>query len=63
MVAGVIWTPLICWVIWALPGGDDPGVSESTERLAMVSFVYPVFYFGASWAISVRHWRKRAAHP
>jgi phosphatidylcholine synthase len=63
MVAGVVWTPLVCWVIWALPRGDEPGVSQSTARLAMVSFVYPIFYFAASWAISVRNWRKRAAHP
>jgi phosphatidylcholine synthase len=61
MIAGVIWTPLVSWVIWMLPTGNEPHVSVATQRLAAVSFLYPIFYFGASWVVSILHWRKRAA--
>jgi phosphatidylcholine synthase len=59
VIAGAIWTPLVGWVIWALPSGDDRAVSVATQRLAAVSFVYPIFYLGASWVISINHWRRR----
>jgi phosphatidylcholine synthase len=59
VIAGAIWTPVICWVIWALPSGDDRTVSVPTQRLVAVSLVYPIFYLGASWVISINYWRKR----
>ena len=34
-------------------------VSESTLRLALISLIYPLYYLGVSWAISVIHWRKQ----
>ncbi len=30
MIAGVVWTPLVAWLIWKLPDGDDSRLSEST---------------------------------
>jgi phosphatidylcholine synthase len=60
VIAGAFWTPLIGWVIWALPTGNERAVSVPTQRLAAVSLVYPIFYLGASWVISINHWRKRA---
>jgi phosphatidylcholine synthase len=59
MIAGVLWAPLVASLIWTLPGGALPRVSESTTRLALVSLLYPLYYLGVSWAISVLHWRKQ----
>ena len=36
MIAGVLWTPLVGWLIWKLPGGDESRLSESTLQLALV---------------------------
>jgi phosphatidylcholine synthase len=59
MIAGVLWTPLIGWLIWTLPASGESHVSESTLRLAIVSLLYPLYYLGVSWVISVLHWRKQ----
>jgi phosphatidylcholine synthase len=58
-IAGAIWTPLACWVAWTLPSTDDTPVSLSTWRLALVSLLYPIYYLGASWIVSIRHWSKK----
>ena len=44
MIAGVLWTPLVGWLIWKLPGGGESRVSESTLQLAFVSLLYPLYY-------------------
>jgi phosphatidylcholine synthase len=62
MIAGALWTPLVGWLIWKLPGGDVSRLSESTVQLALLSLVYPIYYLGVSWAISVMHWRKQWSH-
>jgi phosphatidylcholine synthase len=59
-ILGVIWTPLLAWVIWRLPTGTQTRPSQSTLWLAYGSLAYPLFYLGVSWAISVNHWRKQA---
>jgi phosphatidylcholine synthase len=62
MIAGALWTPLVGWLIWKLPGGAEPRLSGTTFQLALLSFLYPLYYLGVSWAISVIHWRKQLAH-
>jgi phosphatidylcholine synthase len=62
MIAGVIWTPFVAWLIWKLPGGTESNVNESTTQLALVSLLYPLYYLGVSWAVSVLHWRKHWAY-
>jgi phosphatidylcholine synthase len=59
-ILGIIWAPMIAWVIWTLPTNSQTRFSESTVLVAYLSLAYPVFYLGASWAISVIHWQKRA---
>jgi phosphatidylcholine synthase len=59
MIGGVLWAPLVGWMIWKLPHGGESGVSNSTGRLALVSLIYPIYYLGVSWVISVIHWRKK----
>jgi phosphatidylcholine synthase len=59
-ILGVIWTPLLAWVIWRLPTGSQTRPSQFTLWLAYASLAYPLFYLGVSWAVSVIYWRKRA---
>jgi phosphatidylcholine synthase len=59
MIAGALWTPLVCWLIWKLPSGSESRVSDSVWQLAIISLVYPLYYLGVSWAISLAHWRKQ----
>jgi phosphatidylcholine synthase len=62
MVAGALWAPLVGWLIWKLPNGDGRPLSVSTSQLAIVSLVYPFYYLGVSWAISVVHLRKQLSY-
>jgi phosphatidylcholine synthase len=62
MVAGVIWAPLVAWLVWTLPSNANSGIRESSSQLALLSLVYPLYYMGASWVISVMHWRKQLQH-
>lgn len=59
MIAGVVWTPFVAWLIWKLPDGDASRLTGSTTQLAMLSLIYPLYYLVASWVISVLHWRKQ----
>jgi len=59
MIAGALWAPLVGWMIWKLPNSSESRVSESTLQLALVSLIYPLYYLGVSWAISLIHWRKQ----
>jgi phosphatidylcholine synthase len=52
-VLGSLWAILLIWIIWNMP-------DESTRSLALLSLIFPIWYLGASWIISVRSWlRKR----
>jgi phosphatidylcholine synthase len=62
MLAGVVWTPLVGWLIWKLPGSGEPRLSTWTFQLALLSFLYPVYYLGVSWVISLMHWRKQLSY-
>jgi phosphatidylcholine synthase len=66
-VLAVAWAALCVWVLCGLPPHDrlvGPGRSDAFRPVAQASLVYPAFYMGASWVVSVRHWargRKRNA--
>jgi phosphatidylcholine synthase len=62
MIAGALWTPLVGWLIWKLPGVNESRLSVSTSQLALVSLVYPFYYLVVSWAISVIHLRKQLSY-
>jgi phosphatidylcholine synthase len=57
-ILGVIWAPVLAWVIWRLPTESQTRPSASTIGLAYGSLAYPLFYLSVSWAISVIHWRR-----
>jgi phosphatidylcholine synthase len=59
MIVGVLWTPVVAWLIWKLPGAGESRVSDSTLQIAFVSLTYPIYYMAVSWVITVIHWRKR----
>jgi phosphatidylcholine synthase len=49
---GALWAILLVWIIWNMP--DD-----ATRPLALLSLLFPAWYLGASWIISVRFWRRK----
>jgi phosphatidylcholine synthase len=60
-ILGIPWTVALVWIIWNLPHGDSSRLDPTTLRVAWISMVYPVFYLGASWLISLAYWRRRLA--
>ncbi len=55
---GALWTPLLVWFACRLPSSSRAEIDASTVQIALVSMIYPIFYMGASWLISIGHWRK-----
>jgi phosphatidylcholine synthase len=55
-VLGVAWAVLVGWLILILPDSGSPRETRAVVPLAAVSLVYPIFYMGASWIITLRHW-------
>ena len=58
-VSGAIWGVLVFWLVWNLPAGKNPRHDSTTTTLAFVSLSYPIFYMGASWYITLTHWRRK----
>jgi phosphatidylcholine synthase len=54
-----IWSVLVGWIVWNLPRGSESRLRDSTLPLAYISLVFPAFYLGASWVISVMYWKKQ----
>ncbi len=68
-IGAAVWSVLLAWIFWRLPTDSVPGhrVTDGlTTGLVLVSTIYPLWYLGASWAITLRHWsgqRARTARP
>lgn len=65
-VLGAVWTVMLAWVLWNLPGSDalSAGTADATVMgLAAASLFYPVFYLAASWAVTLKLWAGRGAAP
>ncbi len=58
---GAVWVAMMVGVLWRLPADEATGGPGGTaaRRLGYVSLFYPVFYMGASWAVSLRLWLRR----
>jgi phosphatidylcholine synthase len=56
---GIPWGVLFIWVMWRLPHGGETALDQTTLFWAWISLFYPLFYLGASWVVSIIHWRKR----
>ena len=60
-ILGIPWTFALVWMIWNLPDGSGASGRDATTRwVAWASMIYPVFYLGASWVVSLAHWWKSA---
>jgi phosphatidylcholine synthase len=57
-ILGVLWTPLLVWFAVRLPSSSRDQIDPFTVRIALLSLFYPLFYMGASWLMSVDHWRR-----
>jgi len=53
---GAAWSVLLIWIVWRMPATRTDGVTadEATRWLVLASLVFPAYYLGVSWAISVR---------
>ncbi len=57
---GGVWVVVLLWVLWALPTSDPPVDAQRAEQafqLALVSLLYPLYYVGVSWGITIQRWR------
>ncbi len=59
-VLGGIWSVLLVWILIRMPsewlGGSR--MDDLTHHLTLASLLFPAYYLGASWFISVRIWRR-----
>lgn len=55
-LTGIVWGVLVAWLAWRLPSRPDALVSTQTVALAGISLIYPAFYMGTSWYITLRGW-------
>jgi phosphatidylcholine synthase len=56
-VFGILWAVLLAWVLFKLP--IDSPADDSLRWLIVFSLLFPVYYLGVSWIVSVRLWRRR----
>lgn len=52
------WSILLAWIFWSLPSESLPGhriTSGFTKSLVLLSMLYPLWYMGASWVITIKH--------
>lgn len=57
-VFGALWGAMLVWVLYRLPV-DGSAADEATRWLIGFSLVFPLYYMGVSWAVSVRLWHRR----
>jgi phosphatidylcholine synthase len=57
-VFGAVWAGLLAWVLYRLPV-DGSAADEATRWLIVFSLLFPLYYMGVSWAVSVRLWHLR----
>jgi len=57
-ILGYLWAPLLVGFAVRLPSGSRDQIDPLTIWLAALSLFYPIFYLGASWWISINHWRR-----
>jgi phosphatidylcholine synthase len=57
---GALWALLLAWIVWNMPPHLVYPVSDpSTAVLTWVSLLFPAYYLGVSWWISLKLWLKR----
>lgn len=58
-ILGAAWSVFLLVILWRMPLGGFSEVRADgvVMSLTWASLVFPIFYLGASWAVSVGHWR------
>ena len=56
-VLAAVWTTMLAIVIFRDPA-QSTGLDPTTLNLAYASLFYPAFYMVASWAVTLRHWKR-----
>jgi phosphatidylcholine synthase len=54
---GALWAAFLVWILWLMIAVSASG--EFIRNLGVISLFFPVYYMIASWAISLRLWRRR----
>ncbi len=54
---GAAWAALLVGLLWQMP--PEVPADNATRRLSLLSLIFPAWYMGASWIISVRWWRQK----
>ncbi|MFO0950987.1 MAG: CDP-alcohol phosphatidyltransferase family protein [Isosphaeraceae bacterium] len=61
---GVGWTFLVGGVLWGMPSTSsfrEMSADTTLMSLAWASLFFPLFYMGASWVVTLKHWGSAAA--
>ncbi len=60
-ILGAIWGVAVVYVMFRMPELSSPTGDAIVRTVAWLSLIYPIYYLGVSWAISVRSWMTRRA--
>ena len=53
----VLWVASLVWILYRL-GSVDPA-EPALREIALLSLIFPGYYFVASWVVSLRLWRRK----
>ncbi len=59
-VLAAVWIVLVLWILMLLPEqalNPTMPVDRQLRIVVLTSFFFPVYYMGASWVLSLHHWR------
>lgn len=57
---GAVWGIVLVWILWRMPDEriDGANIDAFTRTLVLASLIFPTYYLGVSWFISLRIWRR-----
>jgi phosphatidylcholine synthase len=59
-ILGAVWGAMLLFLVWQMPS-LRPGGDAMVWAIGWASLLYPIYYFAASWAVTLRSWRGRRA--
>lgn len=60
-ILGVLWGMAVIYVLARMPELSSPTGDAVVRTVAWVSLLYPIYYFAASWIVTLRFWMTRRA--
>jgi phosphatidylcholine synthase len=55
-ILGAVWAAMLIFLVWQMPE-LQPGGDAIVWAVAWISLLYPIYYFVASWVVTLRFWR------